>query len=547
MESSKMLDAGKDERQHWNNLYEIFKSKVERNRSNPLIIFHGKHVSYYSILSMADSLAESMKTQLNITQGDSVAICLPLSPQFFISFLALQKIGAVAVPLDPDIKTYELNIVLGLLKLKSLICLNTTELEIDRSKGLESAILVRIQNFLPFEKGAARTFKTLGAHAAGISKDLKVTRFSDLIYGAKGDGEFTDPERDPSVAILSASRNGDLQAMLFTPASMLNTASSIAKSLSQPKGRLKIASFLPPFMPASFQYSVILPILMGGTVMTSFERSNYYKTFFMSSLFDCDYMIASPWDLSEILRKRIPNMAIRSLKGILTSTYLLSEEIRTTVEKIYGTRIIEYYGLPEMLGVTHIQPTDRTKQKPGSPGVPIANVEAKILEEKTHEELEQPATGELYVKGPGLYTKLIPKPADSEEYFINSYFDTGDLASMDEDGLYYIEDRRREAITSHGILVSSREIETLIESVEGVNEVAVVGLAEKNANEAILAAVSSQEGVEAVTSRIMQLCRKSLSQYKIPQRVEVRKELPKSMSGKILKRQIIEENQKQEQ
>ena len=93
MESSKLLGAEGEEHQLWNNLYEIFRANVEPNRSDPLVIFHGKHVSYYSLLSMVDSMAESLKSRLNISKGDSVAICLPLSPQFFITFLALQKIG----------------------------------------------------------------------------------------------------------------------------------------------------------------------------------------------------------------------------------------------------------------------------------------------------------------------------------------------------------------------------------------------------------------------------------------------------------------------
>lgn len=545
MESSKMLDVNSEDRQHWNNLYEIFRSKVEPNRSNPLIIFHGKHISYYSILSMADSMAESLKTKLNISKGDQVAICLPLSPQFFVSFLALQKIGVVAVPLDPEIKGYELNNVLRLLKIKSVICMSTTDLVIDTSQGVESVILVRIQDFLPFEKAVATTARTIGSVANGISRDLKIFRFSDLIYDLKGDGEFTDPERDVSVALISASRNGDLQAMMFTSASILESASSIAKSLSQSKGRFKIASFLPPFVPASFQFSVVLPLLLGGSILTSLEREDYYRTFFISSLFDCDYMLASPWDLNEILREKVPNMAIKSLKGIITSTYLLNEDIRQRVEKIYGTRVIEYYGLPEMLGVTHIQPVDRSRQKPGSPGVPIPSVEARILDEKTHEDVAQPGSGELYVRGPGIFASLVPETEEHNEYFIGGFFDTGDLASMDEDGLYFIEERRREGITSHGILVSSHEIERLIGGIDGVKEVAVVGITEKTGNEYLLAVVSSDGEGDTLTSKIMQACRKSLSPYKIPRKIEFRKELPKSMSGKILKRQIIEEHQSQ--
>lgn len=539
-----MLDETREDHQQWNSLYEIFRSKVEPNRSNPLIIFHGKHISYYSILSMADSMAESLRTRLKIGKGDKVALCLPLSPQFFVSFLALQKIGAVAVPLDPALKTYELNNALGLVRMKSVICLSTTGLEIDRNQGVESVVTVRIQDFLPFEKAVGTTARNLWARHGGISGDVQVVRFTDLIYEAKGDSEYIDAVKDISAAMVSASRDGELQAMLFTPANILESASAIAKSLAPTRKRFKITTFLPPFLPASFQFSVVLPLLLGGTVIATLERRNYYKALFTASLFDCDYILASPWDLSEILRERIPNLAMKSLKGFIASTYLLNSEIRNRVEKIYGTRVIEYYGLPEMLGVTHIQPMDRARQKAGSPGVPIPNAEARILEEKTHEEVGPGIMGELFIRGPGMFTTLVPETTGTSQYFLDGYFDSGDLASKDEDGLYYIEDRSREAITSHGILVSSNEIERLIGKIDGVKEVAVVGIEEENGNEYILAAVSSEGQGDSLSSRIMQECRKSLSAYKVPQKIEFRKELPKSMSGKILKRQIIDEHRK---
>ncbi len=546
MESSKLLGAEGEEHQLWNNLYEIFRANVEPNRSDPLVIFHGKHVSYYSLLSMVDSMAESLKSRLNISKGDSVAICLPLSPQFFITFLALQKIGGVAIPLDPDIKTYELHNIMGLLKLKSVVCLNTTGLVIDQGQGIESVVLVRLQDFLPFEKSVAFTAKSLGKSASGISKELNVFRFTDLIYEAKGEGTFIDPEKDISVGFISASRSGDLQAMFFTASNLLESASSISKAMPQAKGRFKIASFLPPFLPASFQFTVTLPILLGGTVLTSVTREDYYMTFFTSSLYDCEYMLASPWDLSEILEERIPNMAIKSLKGIITETYLLNRRIRQEIEKRYGTRVLEYYGVPEMLGVTHMQLIDRAKQKPGSPGIPIPNVQAKLLEEKSHREASPPAIGELYLKGPGLFTSLVPLLPDNSQYFLDGYFDSGDLASIDEGGLYHIEGRVRKAITSHGIMVSSHEIEKVIEGVEGVKEVAVVGVTEETGNEYILAVVSSESEVDGLDSRIMQACRKSLSRFKVPRKIEFRKELPKSMSGKVLKMQIIDEHRRQE-
>lgn len=543
MESGRSVELDRDPVETRKNFYDLFRQNLESSRSYPLIIFHGKHVSYYSMLSMVDSMAESLRKSLSVGKGDKVGIALPLSPQFFISFLALQKIGAVAVPLDQGLTTHELGNILKIVDIKVLICNYYTGLEIGPDTSIENVVLARIQEFLPFEKAVAATARHIGHTPWGISEKVSITRFSELIYNVKGDQVETDPESDPSLILISPSRTGNLQAMTFTASNLVAASLAITRSIPPQKTRFRIASLLPPFVPASFLASVALPLYMGGTVTTVLERRNYYKLFFLCSLYDCDYIMASSYDLHNILATGLPNLAIRSLKGILCSSYLFTPSMRERLEKKYGTRVIEYYGIPEMLGITHMQSGDRSRIREGSPGKTISGVEAKVLEEKTHAEIPEGSTGELFLKGEQFCREYFPDESRDQDFLEDGFFDSGDLARKDEDGLYFIEDRRREAILSEGITVSSGEIEDAIAGIEGVSEVAVVGIRSERGEEDILAVVSARGDPAGLSQKIMRRCREVLAPYKVPDRIEFREELPKSMSGRILKRQIIEEHQ----
>lgn len=541
-ESGKEIEQEDDSR----NIYEIFRENSTTNSSYPLIIYHGRHFSYHSVLSMVDSLAESMKKRLSISKGDLVGIALPLSPQFLVTFLATQKIGAVAVPLDPDLTDFELRNILSIVRLKTLFILDTSVFNPEKDDKLESLVTVRLQDFLPFETSVVYTARHLGMTARLKPLGYKLFKFSALIYGPKGEAIHIDPEDNTSVAIVSPSRGGELQAMYFTHRSVISSAEAVSKNLAKSSGRFRIATTMPPFLPGPFLLSVIQTIFQGGTVTTVLERDDYYRMFFLCSLFDCDYILVSPYDISRILERGLPNLAIKSLRGLLCNSYLLNQDERKKLEKKYGTRIFEYYGIPEMLGVTHFQSQERGQGVSGSPGNTIHGVDALILEEKTRQPVPEGKTGELFVKGPGLSSEFSPPVEDPEQYYVDGYLDSGDLAQFRNSVIFIIEERRREAIISKGILVSSREIESVISAVEGVSEVAVVGIANNKGEEEILAVVSTEKKESSLTGKIMKACKSKLSNYKIPNRIEFRKELPKSMEGKVLKRQIVEEHTKQQ-
>lgn len=546
METEQKEDREDPEEVDLRNIYEIFQQNVEANSSYPIIIFQGRHVSYHVMLSMVDSLAESMNKKMSISKGDLVGIALPLSPQFIATFLAIQKIGGIAVPLDPEMTDFEFRNNLSIVKLKALFVLDTFRFTPKKEEGLEYIITTRLQDFLPFESSVMYTARNMSRLSKVQPDGFKLFRFSELIYDTKGDAAAIDPENDSAVALISPSRSGELQAMHFTHRNVVASAQAVSGSFAKMKGRFRIATTLPPYMPAALQLSVVVTVFMGGTVTTVLERDNYYRLFYLCSLFDSDYILVSPYDVGRIIEKGLPNLAIKSLKGLLCSSYLLNQYMRETMEKKYGTRIVEYYGIPEMLGITHFQTQDRNRDPSVRSVSTIPGVESLILEEKTHEPVSEGTTGELFLKGPALSSYFYPPIEDPSQYYIDGYLDSGDLAQMKDSGIFIKEERRREAIVSRGIMVSSREIERVISQVEGVSEVAVVGITNNRGEEEILAVVAASQESSGLSGRIMKACKSKLSSHKVPGKIEFRSELPKTMSGRILKRQIIEEKTPQQ-
>ena len=526
-------------------LYQVFRKNAEKNKSHPLIIYHGRHVSYYSILSMVDSMAESLRKRFSIEKGQNIGIALPLSPQFFISFLAAQKIGAVAVPLDHGINSHELEEILSVCEIKVLICSTKTSLKIGGSAGIKAIILTRLQDFLPFEKAVLTTSRSGFRKSYSFHESIELADFNDFIYEPAVELSDTNAECEAAAMMFSPSRNGDLSGLIFSSSNILSSAQGISRNLLPAKGRFRIASMLPVFTTAGFQFSVTLPIFLGGTVICTFERSNYGRLLRFCSLFDCDYIIASPYDLNQMLENKVANQGIRSLKGVFSNSYLLSREVRETFEKNYGTPVIEYYGIPELLGVSHMQSADRSKRKPGSPGLPLYGVEARIIDESTGDTIQSGSRGTLLVRGPQLMLRYCSGEEDGSVYFKDGFFDSGDLARVDHDGQYFIEDRKREAISSNGILVSPHEIEGAIATVEGIREVAVIGIDNGKGNEEITAIISPGKTKATGESKLKETCSIMLSPYKRPKRYDFRDELPKSMAGKILKRQLLEEIRRQ--
>jgi len=220
-------------------------------------------------------------------------------------------------------------------------------------------------------------------------------------------------------------------------------------------------------------------------------------------------------------------------------------EVQEQFERVTGGRIVEGYGLSEASPVTHANPIFG-RRKVGSIGLPWPDTEAQIVDIETGEKtLPIGETGELVIRGPQVMRGYWNKPAETALALRDEWLHTGDIARMDEDGYFFIVDRIKDMIKTVGENVYPREVEEVLYMHPKVKEAVVVGLPhEEYLGEKIKAFIVLKEGTTATAEEIIQYCREQLSKFKVPKEVEFRRQLPKTLVGKVLRRVLRDEEMK---
>jgi long-chain acyl-CoA synthetase len=211
-------------------------------------------------------------------------------------------------------------------------------------------------------------------------------------------------------------------------------------------------------------------------------------------------------------------------------------EVLKGFEKAFGCDVLEGYGLSETSPVASFNHPDR-ERKPGSIGTPIEGVEMRVVDDDGNE-VEQGEVGEIAIKGHNVMKGYWNRPDATEEAIKDGWFLTGDMAKVDEDGYFFIVDRKKEMIIRGGYNVYPREIEEVIYEHPAVAEVAVVGVPDDNMGEEVGAAVALKKGEEVSEDELRDFVKKEVAGYKYPRRIWFVDELPKGPTGKILKREI---------
>jgi len=212
-------------------------------------------------------------------------------------------------------------------------------------------------------------------------------------------------------------------------------------------------------------------------------------------------------------------------------------EVMRAFDEKYGVNILEGYGLSETSPVASFNVLDRPK-KPGSIGLPIWGVEFKLVDadDKTITAANTP--GEICIKGHNVMKGYLKKPEATEEAMKGGWFHTGDVATRDEEGYYFIVDRKKDMIIRGGFNVYPREIEEVLYGHPAVAEAAVIGIPHESHGEEVKAVIAFKAGHTATEDEIIAYCKEKLAAYKYPRVIEVRDALPKGPTGKILKREL---------
>jgi len=533
---------------------EVFNETAERWKDRAAIIFYGKKISFKELRNMVDRFATGLAA-LGIRKGDRVALLLLNSPEYIVSFYAATKIGAVVTPISPVYVSSEIKHQLEDSGAESIICQDILYEGFEKSGvPLKRVILTNIADSLPkFTKLMGKSilrgvYQKMAAPSPEILQKKGVCHLHELIkQSAPNPPEVEmDPEKDLLVLPYTGGTTGPPKGVMITHANAVANLYQIRNFLPMlEEGKETLIAYMPYYHAAGQSVGVLIGILLGFTqvTITSPEVDDIISSIVK---YKASFFMGAP-TMYEILKdyEKTDRVSWKKLKVILAGADSLHDETAKDWEERTGTRITEGYGMTETTATTHMDPVGGEKY--GSIGVPVPGTLSAILDPEENKFLPPGEMGEIVSWGPQVtplgYWKRIDATKDCEAV-INGrrWWRTGDLGKMEEDGYFYVYDRKRDLIKYKGLRVFAREVEEVLKTHPDVKEVGVIGVPDLLVGHNVKAVIVLEGDARGRVSEadIVAFCKDKLAHYKIPKIIELVGEIPKTDIGKVSRREIRE-------
>jgi len=475
------------------------------------IRFEGRSISYGQLNSDANRLASSLR-EAGVAAADRVALYLPNVPEFAVAYYAAQKLGAIPVTINAILKMEEVRYLLD--DSGASVVLTMDELTgyvSDDCTALRLRIVVD-------PKGAKPGWSAL----------------ADLL--AQGSNQFESVERGPE----------DIAALLYSsgttgfPKGVSLTQHNIHSNIALPplarysdyRPGDRLATFLPLFHVYGQNYIMNAAFLAGAT-MVLFSR--FVPDVVLRAIGEerITHFFAVPTIYINLLAMDLSGYDLSSLRYEMSAAATMPEEISRRWTERFGRRVFEGYGLTECSPFSCYN--DSVEHRFGSVGRAVDGFELKIFDESDRE-LPFGEQGEIVIRGDGVMQGYWNRPDESQASLRGGWLHTGDVGRMDKDGYVYITDRVKDMINVSGFKVWPAEVEQYLYKLPGVQEAAVYGIPAGAQGEKVIVAVVLKAGATLTAEDIIAYCRQNIAAYKVPAQVDIVKELPKSPSGKLLKR-----------
>ncbi|BBW97281.1 fatty acid--CoA ligase family protein [Geobacillus sp. FSL W8-0032] len=488
-------------------------------------VFVGERCTYRQLNAAVSQFADGL-AQLGIRRGDHVALLLGNSPQFVIGLYGVLRLGATVIPINPIYTPEEIGYILQNGDVKAVIGLD-----------LLAPLFAEAKRRLPLLSHAIVCETPQGKEkAVPLTEEMKT--FAAVL--AAGSPEFTGPElADDEVAVIlyTSGTTGKPKGAMLTHKNLYSNAQDIADYLGINEHDRVIAA-LPMFHVFCLSVALNAPLMNGGTVLIMPKFSP--AQLFALAREERATIFAGVPTMYNFLYQYKEGSAddLRTLRLCISGGASMPVALLKNFEEKFNVIISEGYGLSEASPVTCFNPLDRPR-KPGSIGTNIKNVINKVVNEYG-EEVPVGEVGELVVRGPNVMKGYYKMPEETAIALRDGWLHTGDLARMDEDGYFYIVDRKKEMIIVGGYNVYPREVEEVLYSHPDVVEAAVIGVPDPDYGEAVRAFVVTKNP-ELTAEQLIAYCRERLAKYKVPTAIEFLNELPKNTTGKILRRILKEQ------
>ena len=510
-------------------LYELFSQCAKEHGEKTAFSFFGNEIGFSRLQAMIEKMSAALAAS-GVEKGDRVALMLPNCPQYVISFFATVRLGAIVTQLNPMYVEREIEYIL-------------------KDSGAETIVVYadmypRVQAIL-----SETSLKNVVVVSFGGEQDLdEGHRLFDAFLG-QDVAPAPEVEIDPTE---------DVAALQYT-----------GGTTGRSKGAMLTHRNLAANMQQSLDFFVEDPSLLSGN-----EKSVAVLPFFHIYGLTCVMMFGIRMGLNQLLLPRFDPQEVVSLvkenrptffSGVPTMYMALNAvpdladygfdkiqyytsggaampvNLLHAFEEKTGAQIQEGFGLSEASPVTHFNPVF-AERVPGSVGIPLPSTDSRIVDVETGEkEMPTGESGELIVSGPQVMKGYWNMPDETAETLRDGWLYTGDIAVMEENGYFYIVDRKKDMIVAGGYNVYPREIEEVLFEHPGVSEAVAIGVPDEYRGETVKAFVVKKQDTDATEEEIIAFCKERLAAYKVPKSLEFREELPKSTVGKLLRRVLADE------
>jgi long-chain acyl-CoA synthetase len=501
-------------------------------------------LTYRQLDELANRFAAGLQ-RLGIRKGDRVALVLPNCPQFVYCFFGALKAGAVVVPTNPLYTVRELHGQLADSGARAVVVLSRLYPQVAEAAtgtDVQNIVVTNVKEHFPptlrLLFSAVRERKE--GHRVDIRGDTRAVWLPSLLASGGSPQPVTVAPSDLAILQYTGGTTGVPKGAMLSHRALVANVHQCRAWHTTIREADRILAVMPFFHVYGLTVVMNLAVLAGMT-MVLIPRPDLRHIFLAIEKHRPRFFPGAP--RIYVLLNESSDMArydLRSIESFLSGSAPLPVEVMRRFEKLTGGKVMEGYGLTEAAPVTHSNPREGTR-KPGSVGIPMPDVECKVVDLETGtREVEPGDPGELCVRGPNLMDGYWQRPDETALVLRDGWLHTGDVVRMDEDGYFFVVDRIKEMIIVSGFKVYPREVDEVLYAHPAVLEAAAVGVPHPSKGEVVKAFVVLRPGMTATAQEIVDHCRANLTPYKVPVEVAFRDALPKTLIGKVLRRQLVE-------
>ena len=522
---------------------------ADRFGASAALVYMNKQWTYRELLAQVNRMAGGLAT-LGVRRGDRVLVTLPNCPEFVIAFFAVQKLGAVVVNAGPLMGADDLGQVIGMTTPRVVIGLDLQSPVLMRAahhSTIENSVWVSLQPYQPVMRRLGYQIK-LWQRESSNGDRIQHRTFSELLAQAPSRPPTIESEPN-QVAVLqpTGGTTGTLKLVQLTHQGLLVNATQTAVWMGSRQGQERHLAVLPLFHVYGLQTCLICPIYTGASIIMSlrFQAAEaielvrqYRPTLFSLVPAICDAV-------SNLLEKSPGESKLDGVRLCVSGAAPLPQPVAERFTRLTGAVVVEGYGLTEASPVTHVNPPGDPRT--GSIGLPMPDTRIRVVDlDNGPRDAKLGEAGEMWISGPQVMLGYFANPEETRKALFTDakgavWLRTGDIVRYDEDGFFYVLDRKKDMIIRSGLKVYPVKVENVLRSHEKVADVAVVGRADPVHTEVVVAYIvrrNASHDAGALAEELRCLCRKRLAVYEVPAVFEFTEEIPRSPLGKVLKNRL---------